>query len=412
METRDVYVFLHLDGDWIPAGLLRMRAEGAAVVASTFRYGARYLRRPDALAIDLHALPLRDEAFSTEPAFDVFTGIKDALPDAWGRAVMERRAGRPLREDEILLASPDTRVGALGFGATLDGPQRELPWPPALEARDRVDLVTAVGAYADYSADDHARLDEALRRLVLPGSSLGGARPKATVVIDDELWIAKLSRSNDAFDYTRAEYATMRLAARCGIDVPPVEHRRVAGRSAFLVRRFDREGPRRTHFNSMLTVLGETELSFFHSSYMDMADACVRHLREHEPARRALFRRMVFNGLCNNDDDHLRNHAVIWSPAVSAFVLSPAYDLVANPAVAAPRRLSIGCGVDAAGRVTRSFSVESAVRAAPRFGLGPEEARAIVAEVRAGLAGWAEVFEATGMRPDDVRVFAPAFEGP
>lgn len=410
MATRDVYVFVALDEGWVPAGRLRLALEDDAAVASTFRYDARYLARDDAVPVDVNALPLRDESFSTEPAFDVFTGIKDALPDAWGRAVMERRAERTLREDEVLLASPDTRVGALAFGPSLDGPAREAPWGPALEAKDRVDVETAARAYVALAEGDPDRVDEAMRWFVLPGSSLGGARPKATVVVDDELWIAKFSRTNDAFDYTRAEYATMQLAASCGIDVPPVAHRELDGLTVFLVERFDRRGERRAHLNSMLAVLGETELSFYHSSYMAIADACVKHVRDHEVARRAIFRRMIFNGLCSNDDDHLRNHALLWSHEAASFVLSPAYDLVSNPRASSPPRLAIGCGLDPSGAVTRTFEIESALRASPRFGLPEDEARAIVAEVTEGLSAWRAVFESTGMAPRDLCVFERLFE--
>lgn len=412
MVTRDVYVFVHLADGWTPSGLLRMRLEADEVVASTFRYGQRYLRRSDALPVDAHALPLREETFATDERFVLFTGITDSMPDAWGRAVMERRAERPLREDEILLATPDTRVGALGFGPSLRGPERVLPWDPSLEALDRIDLETAVEAYALLREGDLKQMDEAMRRLVLPGSSLGGARPKATVVIDGELWIAKLSRSEDPFDYPRAEWATMQLAARCGIDVPEVSHELVGGRGAFLVRRFDRSGSRRNHINSMLALLGETELSFFHSSYMDMSEACVRHVADDRPARHQLFRRMVFNGLVGNDDDHLRNHALVWSSRKKGFVLSPAYDLVSNPARREARRLSIGCGVDAEGRVTRAFSVAAALRAAPRFGLRDEDAAEIVREVEMGVAGWRDVYASTGMSTRELEIFGRVIAAP
>lgn len=249
-----------------------------------------------------------------------------------------------------------------------------------------------------------------MRRLVLPGSSVGGARPKATFVGGGgALWIAKFSRTRDPFDHPRAEFATMRLAARCGVRVPPVEHRVFGDRTAFLVQRFDRVGQQRLHFNSMLTVLGETELSFFHSSYMDMADACVKHVRVHDSARRELFRRMVFDGLCANDDDHLRNHAFITSEDGSSFELSPAYDLVANPGASRPLRLSIGCGLDEGGRATRTFTVEAALRASIHFGLAQDQARRMVDEVKAGLTGWEDVFLSTGMSRRDVDVFARAF---
>ncbi|MEO0460606.1 MAG: HipA domain-containing protein [Myxococcota bacterium] len=409
MPTRDVYVYVHLQGGFVPAGLLRMRVEGSRLVSSSFRYGAHYLKRPDALPLDVRSLPLRDETFRIDDRFDLFTGIKDSLPDAWGRAVMERRAERPLREDEILLASPDTRVGALAFGLTLNGPARILPWDADLEAMDRVKLEAAVQAYEDYARGDLESFDEAIRRLVLPGSSVGGARPKATVVVNDALWIAKFSQASDAFDYPRAEYASMQLAARCGVRVPSVDHRAFGERSAFLIERFDRFGDQRLHLNSMLTVLGETELSFFHSSYMDMADACLQHVRDHKAARKELFRRMIFNGLISNEDDHLRNHALITSVEDGAFELSPAYDLVPNPGAGSPLRLSVGCGLDENGRVSRTFSVEAALRASSRFGLEPGEARFVVEEVRAGLSGWEEVFLSTGMSRLDVDVFGRAF---
>lgn len=117
---------------------------------------------------------------------------------------------------------------------------------------------------------------------------------------------------------------------------------------------------------------------------------------------------MIFNGLSSNDDDHLRNHALVWVPG-RGFELSPAYDLVPNPNASSPLRLSIGCGLDERGRVTRRFSLDGALRAAPRFSLSDEDARRIRIEVQEGLREWDNVFASTGMSRSSVDVFARAF---
>lgn len=412
MLSNNIYIYLMTDSIALPCGLLRCFYEDQKVIYSTFRYGLRYLDHPRAISIDLLKLPLSTQEFRTESEFDIFQGLKDSSPDSWGRAVMERRADRLMREDEFLMASTDHRVGALSFGRDLNGPKRVTPWAAKLEESNPLSLEQISASFTDYHDKHPERFAEALRRYILPGSSLGGARPKASVNIDGKLWLAKFSLQNDSFDFVRAEFAAMSLARECGIWVPNMTVKQVGPRSVFLIERFDRQNNQRQHFNSALSLLGETELSFMHSSYMELAFALDKYSNQPQIDKEQLFRRMVFNGLCFNNDDHLRNHGMVYSEIGGrpGFRLSPAYDIVPNPVDSGPRRLAIGCGYTQTGEVTRRYEPISVLRTAADFGLTRDKASAIESEIRAKvLEKWALKFENAGIKGDELKPFTKIF---
>lgn len=411
MEEIKVYVFARLGKQWVPAGLLKCAVEDGEVVESRFRYGQKYLQRKDAFPVDIVALPLIDAEFKTDPPQDLFSGIKDSSPDSWGRALMERRAGRPMREDELLLASSDYRVGALAFSTDISGPRRQMPWSEAQEAPDVIRLEDVYAAYLKISGQDQREIEQAMRQYILPGSPLGGARPKAVVSFEGRLWIAKFQKENDLFDFVRCEHACMSLAARCGLRVPRVKIEKVSGRSVYLIERFDRrDDDERLPLNSFFSILKETELSFMHSSYAEIADALKKYSRKDAVDRRELFGRMLFNGFCRNTDDHLRNHAMIYEPKLKSFELSPLYDVVCDVTAGFEFRLAIGCGRDAQGRITRAFTREGALGLAPEFGLENAEAAQMYDAMRALVSRhWQKEFIASGFSASETEKFAAVF---
>ena len=409
MATVSTYVFVHLAGGPVPAGLLTMTDEPRNPSA-TFAYGRRYLARPDRVPVDPVALPLHDPAanrtYRTEEGFAVFGGIRDAAPDGWGQYLMYKAMGDRLPSDiDLILASGDYRVGALAFGPTPERPKRMTPWGDGDAPGEHFSLEEL--AEAVERAQHVDQLDENLRRLLTAGSSLGGARPKAATELDGQPWIAKFQARNDSFPECRVELATMRLAATCGLDVPALDFRQALGRDIYLIRRFDRTpndgGPQRRPFISGLTLLGAHESEVSRYSYADLAAALRQHGVEVRRDLHELFRRMVFNILVTNDDDHLRNHGFLFDGG--GWRLSPLYDVVPKPQVGLDRRLVLGVGPQG-----REATLSNALAGAAGFDLSPDEAEAMVATLRRQVAGgWEEQFRQAGVNAADRGRFATCF---
>jgi len=396
MATVRTYVFVHLAGGPVPAGLLTMTDEPRNQFA-TFAYGRRYLTRPDRVPVDPVALPLHDAG--TDRTFD-------AAPDGWGQYLMYKAMGdRTPNDIDLILASGEYRVGALAFGPTAERPHRITPWGDSDAPGEHFTLEEL--AEAAERAQHVDQLDENLRRLLTAGSSLGGARPKAATEIDGQPWIAKFQARNDSFPECRVELATMRLATACGLDVPALDFRRVLELDIYLIERFDRVSHsnwlERRPFVSGLTMLGAHESEVSRYSYADLAAALRQHGTEVRRDLHELFRRMVFNILVTNDDDHLRNHGFLFDG--KGWRLSPLYDVVPKPQVGLERRLVLGVGPQG-----RDATIANALGGAAGFDLGPDEASAIVEEMRVRVAaGWQKNLAEAGVNLADQGRFATCF---
>jgi serine/threonine-protein kinase HipA len=350
--------------------------------------------------------PGPDVTFRTEEGFENFNGIRDAAPDGWGRYLMYKAMGdRTPDETDVLLASGDHRVGALAFGPTPERPQRITPWGEGDAPGEHFSLAELAEAVA--SAQEVEALDENLRRLLTASSSLGGARPKAATEVGRQPWIAKFPATDDTFPACRIELATMRLAAECGLDVPNLGFEQALGRDIYLIERFDRtpsnRGMLRRPFASGLTLLGAHERDVGRHSYADLAGA-LRQLGA-EPRRdlTELYRRMVFNILVTNDDDHLRNHGFLFEAA--GWRLSPLYDVVPKPQVGRERTLVLGIGP-----LGRAATLENAKAGAADFHLTPEEADAHIGALAQQVRSrWQDVFADAGVNAADRRRFATCF---
>ncbi len=315
--------------------------------------------------------------------------FQDAAPDSWGRKIIRRREKRgSLRESDYLLGVFDlTRVGALRFkieGSDVfvnsDGDNPAPPWTT---------LRTLEGSSRRFEEDDAD--ESALAVLLRPGTSLGGARPKASVTAPDgSLWIAKFPSKEDDFDTGAWEYLVHILAEESGICVPEAQAQKFSrAGTTFLCRRFDRDGSRRVPFASAMTMLGcEDRQEDGNGTYIDIAGFLMQHGAKPDADLPELWRRMAFSLLVSNTDDHLRNHGFIAENG--RWRLSPAYDLNANLKRPQSLSLELDAGVPIEG-------IDVLVEAAEYFRLGKKDANAQLERIRSAVAKWRNVAARLGI---------------
>ena len=409
-HTLKLAVFAHLAGDWAPAGRLTLLEEGSETLGAKFSYGRRYILRPDALPIIsgtegwlADPAQMQDMEFVTEGETRLFGAIRDAAPDAWGRRVIESRLKMPansLPESRYLLEAGANRSGALDIRTDITSP------PNKTSSIHRLDYLMEAAARIEEGVPVPAGLQDIFQA----GSGLGGMRPKASITDDaGQLWIAKFPSANETLDIPLLESATLWLAREAGLTVPEIRTERMHDKTVMLIRRFDREYPQpgvehRRHMISALTLLGCHESRSIEMSYGDIANAIRRHGEiaciRNDLAE--LFARMVFNILVTNDDDHLRNHALLWQN--KGWRLSPLYDVVPRPMVATERNLHLGIGAHG-----RSATLDNALTAFARFGLDIERAREIIDRLWRVVREWKVYFESCGVPATEIAKIAPAF---
>jgi len=341
----------------------------------------------------------------------VFT---DTSPDRWGRILLdyreqevartEGRKPRSLGEWDCLLGVNDElRMGALRFAATEPGSPflDDAPGsiPPLAELREIEHAATVLD---DPRNRDPIEIRDALRHLLVPGTPMGGARPKTSFRDSaGNLWMAKFPSHNDRRDMGAWEYVLNRLAERAGIDVPEVDARVFgSGYHTFLARRFDRDGQNRRMFASAMSMIGKRDRET--SSYIDIAEAIDINGAPGsiESDLSQLFRRLVFNILTGHRDDHLRNHAFLRS--ASGWRLAPAFDLNPMPEMSS-HELAVGI-------TERAPDLETATsEAAPFCRLEPRAARDVVEEVRAAISDWKSVAKELGLSRLEIDQVSPAF---
>jgi serine/threonine-protein kinase HipA len=406
--ARECYVYITLPGTVAPvtAGKFALDQTRTGVPVGRFIYGRSYLDNLRAVDIDPVELKLSRRTYETVQLKGVFGALRDASPDYWGRRVIEKHAARTaLGEMDYLLESPDDRAGALGFGLN------QVPPAPLRTFNKTLDL-EKLQELADALVKDEIPTDPAapqVQELLLLGTSMGGARPKAVAEDDEGLWIAKFSRNDDRWNFPRVEYAMLRLARQCGINVAESRIETVGGKDVLLIKRFDREktnaGYLRARMISGLTVLRAEEDSNLRTrwSYVVLAEELRRIVAEPQKDAGELFRRMCFNAVISNLDDHPRNHAFIARDR--EWALSPAYDLTPSPVVAQDRRdLAMECGDQ--GRFANAANILSQ---SGRFLLDNEEAEKIINEIREQVSHWYDVVRASGVSETDAEAIRSAF---
>ena len=384
---REILVHAEMEGTPVLVGRLWVRVRRGRESAS-FEYDRAWLRRSDSYSLE-PALSSGPGAFHTRKA--LFGAIGDSAPDRWGRVLlrraevrrarMEGRAPRTLFEsDFLLLVDDELRTGALRFRTDPDGPFLAEPRPGRVPPL--VGLSQLLDACNRVTRRDE--LDEDLRLLIGPGSSLGGARPKSAIRDrDGALAIAKFPHADDDRDIVLWEAVALKLADRAGIAVPDWRIERVAGRRVLVVRRFDRRGGSRVPFLSAKSILRAADDE--RRSYLEIADAVRSHGAAPRRDLEELWRRVVFSVLVSNTDDHLRNHGFLYERD-KGWRLSPAFDL--NPAPTDERARVLTTNID---EHDGTASLDLALGTATYYGLGPGDSGRIAGEVGRAVGGWREV---------------------
>jgi len=405
-SERRAYVYVQLPGtlDTVPAALLKVEELPDGTRVGRFRYGDRYLARKNAIAFDPFQLPLGDTLQEITRLKGVPGAVRDAGPDAWGRRVIEHKLQTSpdnLQEIDYLLQGPQDGAGYLTFGPTQEpaAPRRRFNRTHQLE-----ELVAAAEAI-----EMGKPVPEHMLVQLEPGTSMGGARPKATIEDRNRLWIGKFPEKADRCNFQRVEYATLELARRCGLTVCHARLETLAARDVLMLERFDRAfaGGSYLRFGlvSGLTVLGcdDSYLERDRWSYPLLADQLRRWSEKPDVDRIELFRRIVFNAAVTNNDDHPRNHALLRT--AHGWHLSPAYDLVPAPLVSLERR-DLAMSVGTFGRAASSYNLLSQC---DRFGLSAESARKEIEGIVTIVRDWRAHFQACGVSAKDIDYIAPAF---
>lgn len=378
----------------------------------SFEYDKDWLRKTGlTLTLDPELMPYSGRQYPTGK--NIFGLFADASPDRWGRVLMNKRErilaekeGRKpskLYDSDYLLGVYDeTRMGGIRFKANPKGPflsdDKETAAPPWATLR------TLEEASRNFENDETGLTEKWLNQLIKPGSSLGGARPKATVVdTKDQLWIAKFPSKNDENDTGAWEMATHDLAALCGLNVPEAKLEKFSPLgSTFLIKRFDRLGSKRVHFASAMTLLGKTDgaSAADGSSYLDIAAFIKSYGAQPKKDLIELWKRIVFNMAVTNTDDHLRNHAFILTD--KGWILSPLYDV--NPV---PYGDELSLNVD---EEDNSINIDLAVQTAVRFGISKSDAEAQAKEIlKIVRDNWEKTAAGYGLTRRQIEEMRPAF---
>lgn len=412
-SERECFVYIALPGatEFVTAGRFRVAAGSHGEPVGAFVYGRRYRERTDAVELDPVELRLSDRVYETVRMGGFFGAIRDAMPDSWGRRVIERHAGLTyLEEFDYLLRGPDDRAGALGFGLDADPPAPASKFDRVLDL-DR--LQSTADAVVAGDPERAGSVGAQVEEILWPGTSLGGARPKAVVQDVRGLWIAKFRRQTDRWNHPRVEHGMLLLARGCGLHVADSRIETVADRDVLLVRRFDRErtdtGYGRHRMVSALTLLqsGDSPVDRTNWSYLLLADEIRRASAVPQTDLRELFGRMCFNSAVSNLDDHPRNHAILARDR--GWRLSPAFDLTPSPVVAQDHRdLAMPCG-----RFGRYANRANLLSGCGRFLLREDEAAAIFERiVVTARAEWRPTMQSAGVGETDRDAIRSAFVYP
>lgn len=372
-SNRTIYVGLasNVHQSITPAGILKIARRGN-IELSEFAYGKGFLASPNSFALNELHLKLADAPTSV-PERRIRDGgalpltISDALPDSWGRRVLEAQQGRTLDDIDTLLLTNANRVGAMVFSEKLPI-QINLADNDVFSLEEMSDAVRRIELAMEIPAP--------MRRLLNKGSSLGGARPKADFIHDNKRWIAKFPANGDVHDVELLEAAILHLATECSIDVSPHKLEIINNGHALLLRRFDRVGDiddeTRIHYLSASALMNVAYESNG-GSYVEFAQVIRRISADPDYDLHQLYRRLIFNLVIDNTDDHVKNHGMLHVSG-NQYKLSPAFDVVMQLNNLGYQELAIIPG-------NNNSRLSLAIQAAPHFGIFEHKALEIIDEI-------------------------------
>jgi serine/threonine-protein kinase HipA len=413
INKTDIFVYAHWLGMNEPKliGILSAH-QGKGRKSFSFEYEKEWLKSNQSFLLD------PDIQYYAGPQFPVskenFGIFLDSMPDTWGRTLMKRRASALAKEqgkspsnlyeiDFLLGVYDESRMGALRFkldpkGAFLDNTAHSPtpPWSSVGQLQHAVDLIE--------SDKDNDEVQKWLAQLIAPGSSLGGARPKANIIDEHKhLWIAKFPSKNDTIDKAAWEYLSYQLALKAGINMSESKISKVPGKfNTFFTKRFDRIKSERIHFASAMTMTGNNEdiLKNTTASYLDIAEVIQQYGANIKEDLAQLWKRIIFNIFISNTDDHLRNHGFILSN--KGWILSPAYDI--NPSVD-KNGLSLNIDID-----NNDLDIELAKSVGEYFRLNMNAMNNIILEVAQAVNQWEVLANQIGISRIEQEIMRNAFK--
>lgn len=406
--AKEIFVHVDLQGETHFVGRLWVHM-GKTDESVSFEYSRRWRQSPSRFSLE-PTLALGEGTFHTVAGKSLFGSIGDSAPDRWGRVLMKRmearaasaehRTRRQLRDSDFLLMVNDqARQGALRFAEKEGGPFL------ATDADAAIPPLVGLGRLMAASERilERRELDQDIKDLLAPGASLGGARPKASVIgPGGGLAIAKFPSPTDEWDVELWEYLAFRMAHKAGIPSPDVELLKIDGKNVLLLQRFDRKGARRIPFLSAMSMLGYSDGD--QGSYLEIAEALSLHGANTTRDLKDLWRRIVFNILVSNVDDHLRNHGFLYT-GTDGWDLSPIYDLEPTPVHEKPRVLHTLIDFD-----DGAASLELAYSVAGEFGISAKEAKTIAKEVASATKDWAKDAATLGAGNAEIETMSSAFD--
>lgn len=403
-----ILVYVELNGVNEFVGRLWSHVKGKRESAS-FEYDTAWLRSPRKYALE-PALTLSPGQHQTADGRKIFAAIGDSAPDSWGRFLMRRAARREAKRkgisprtlferDFLLMVNDETRQGALRFALDHEGPfladSSSIRIPPLLE------LPRLLDASENIAGDEDS--DDDLRLLLVPGSSLGGAQPKASIVDSNgKLSIAKFPSEHDEYNRILWEAVSLDMAEDAGISTPTRRVESIAGRSVLILERFDRNGSHRIPFLSGMSIIGAYDRST--SSYLELADAISRYGASPGSDLYELWSRIVFTVLISNVDDHMRNHGFLYS-GMDGWLLSPVYDLNPTPSDIKPRVLSSSIDLD-----NPDASLELALDVVEYFNIEYTDAKAVISRIARVVSKWKSYAKAMNIPRAEISRMESAFQ--
>jgi serine/threonine-protein kinase HipA len=407
MSSREIIVWISLGKENIPVGKLWFNLHKGKETVS-FEYDSAWLKHSEKFALE-PALELTEGAFHA--AASVFGAIGDSAPDRWGRVLMRRAESKKakvekrtpitlLEADYLLGVNDEARQGALRFSLELDK-------AVFLAAKDQNPIPSLIKLPKLLSATerflDNEESAEDLKLLLAPGSSLGGARPKASVQDKDgTLAIAKFPRKDDEYNVVLWEAVALDLAKSAGINLPDWRIEKILRKPVLIIKRFDRNNDERIPFLSAMSMLGAKDNE--EHSYLEIAYAIIQNGASPNHDLAELWRRIVFSIMIANTDDHLRNHGFIYE-RYKGWRLSPVYDLNPTPIEVKPRILSTAINYE-----DRSASLELAMSVIKEFRINKNRAIQISKEVAAAVKQWRKVAVKFGLSKEECDFMRSAFE--
>lgn len=408
MNSKELIVSVSLDGENIRVGKLWFHVSGKRESAS-FEYDKKWLSHPEKFILD-PALKLTEGTFHTRNEKSLFGAIEDSAPDRWGRMLMRRAAATQAKNqnlssptlferDYLLGVDDEARQGALRFSLA---PHEEI----FLAQKNHSRIPPLVYLPKLLTATEHfiekEESTEDLKLLLAPGSSLGGARPKASVYDQNgNLAIAKFPRKDDEFNIVIWEALALTLAKNAGIKVPSWRLEYILHKPVLIIERFDRNNQQRIPFLSAMSMLDAQDNE--PHSYLEIAYAIAQKGAAPEEDLAELWRRIVFSIMISNTDDHLRNHGFIYE-RYRGWRLSPAYDLNPTPLEIKPHILTTAIDLE-----DTTASLELALAVAKDFRLNKEQSYTILEEVRTAVKQWRQVAATLGLLKRECDRMASAF---